>query len=175
MKIATRRWAVGAAFGLIVSVVGISIATEQARADSCSGTTIAHRNADCLTATFSNGRQTLSLTNECSGLGVVKAEVKVINLDPDGPIIYLRGLHDSTPFVSHLNGDATYTNARCCPTSGICAITDCDTADGVINDSSHASHCRLINDTTGQIITGGQITAGTEITDGELVYPSPTE
>ena len=129
----------------------------------------------CLTATFSNGRQTLSLTNECSGLGVVKAEVKVVNLDPDGPIIYLRGLHDSTPFVSHLNGDATYTNARCCPTSGICAITDCDTADGVINDSSHASHCRLINDTTGQIITGGQITAGTEITDGELVYPSPTE
>ena len=30
MKIATRRWAVGAAFGLIVSAVGISIATEQA-------------------------------------------------------------------------------------------------------------------------------------------------
>ena len=176
MKSILMGWVFRAAFGLIVGAVGISIATEQARADSCSGTTIRHGAADCLTAAFSNNRQTLTLTNECSGLGVVNAEIKVVDLGPDGPIIYLRGLLDSTPFISHLRSDdATYTNARCCTTSGICAITDCDTTDGVIDDTSHASHCRLINDTTGQIITGGQIIAGTEITNGVLVYPTATE
>ena len=176
MKSALTRWAFSVAFVLIVSAVGISTTTEQAWADSCTGTTIGHGNADCLTANFSNGRQTLSLTNECSGLGAVTTEIKVVNLGPDGPIIYLRELLDSTPFVSHLRSDdATYTNARCCPTSGVCDITDCDTTDGVINDSRNAAHCRLINDTTGEIILGGQITAGTEITDGVLIYPTTTE
>ena len=176
MKSALTRWAFCAAFGLIVSAVGISLTTEQAWADSCTGTTIGHGNADCLTASFSNGRQTLSLTNECTGLGAVTAEIKVVNLGTDGPIVYLWQLLTSTPFVTHLNSDdATYTNARCCPTSGVCDITDCDTTDGVIDDSSNAAHCRLINDTTGEIILGGQITAGTEITDGVLIYPTATE
>ena len=79
MKSALTRWAFSAAFGLIVSAVGISITSEQAWADSCSGTTIAHRSASCLTVNFSNNRQTLSLRNDCSNLGVVTAEVKVIN------------------------------------------------------------------------------------------------
>ena len=170
MKSALTRWAFSVAFGLIVSAVGISIATEQARADSCSGTTIGHGNADCLTANFSNGRQTLSLTNECSGLGAVTAEIKVINLGPDGPIIYLWELLDSTPFVTHLRSDdATYTNARCCPTSGICDITDCDTTDGVITDSSNAAHCNHVNDTTGAVNT-----QGVEITNGVVTYTPPS-
>lgn len=48
----------------------------QAWAASCSGTTIAHGSADCLAVDYSNNRQSLSLTNECSGLGVVTAQVK---------------------------------------------------------------------------------------------------
>ena len=170
MKSALTRWAFSVAFVLIVSAVGISIATEQARADSCSGTTIGHGNADCLTANFSNGRQTLSLTNECSGLSAVTAEIKVINLGPDGPIIYLWELLNSTPFVTHLRSDdATYTNARCCPTSGICDITDCDTTDGVITDSSNAAHCNHVNDTTGAVNT-----QGVEITNGVVTYTPPS-
>ena len=82
MKSALTRWAFSVACVLIVSAVGISITTEQAWADTCSGTTIGHGNADCLTANFSNGRQTLSLTNECPGLGAVTTEIKVINLGP---------------------------------------------------------------------------------------------
>ena len=171
MKNALTRWAFGAAFGLIVGAVGISITTEQAWAETCSGTTIGHRNADCLTVAYSNNRQTLSLTSECSGLGDVTAEVKIINLGTDGPIIYLWQLIDSTPFVSHLRSDdATFTNARCCSTSGICDITDCDTADGVINDSSNAAHCSHINDTTGVVNTQGN-----EITNGVVTYTPPSD
>ena len=170
MKSALTRWAFGAAFGLIVIAVGISMTTEQAWADSCTGSTIGHGNAGCLTANFSNGRQTLSLTNECAGLGAVTAEIKVINLGPDGPIIYLWELLDSTPFVTHLRSDdATYTNARCCPTSGICDITDCDTTDGVITDSSNAAHCDHVNDTTGAVNT-----QGVEITNGVMTYTPPS-
>ena len=170
MKSALTRWAFGAAFGFIVSAVGISITTEQAWADSCTGTTIRHGSADCLTAAFSNNRQTLSLTSECSGLGVVTAEVKVIDLGTEGPVIYLWTLNNSTPFVTHIsnNSDATYTNARCCPTSGICDITDCDTTDGVINDSSHKTHCSYIDNTT------GVITSGNEITNGQVIHTPPT-
>ena len=46
MKSTLMGWVFRAAFGLIVGAVGISIATEQARADSCSGTTI-RRLPDC--------------------------------------------------------------------------------------------------------------------------------
>ena len=97
MKNALTRWAFGAAFGLIVSAAAISIATEQAWAESCSGTTIRHGSADCLTAVFSNNRQSLSLTNECTGLGLVTAEVKVINFGPEGTHYTLRPLSNSTP------------------------------------------------------------------------------
>ena len=171
MKSSLTRWASRAAFGLVASAVAISITTEQAWADSCSGTTIGHRSADCLTVAYSNNRQTLSLTSECSGLSVVNAEVRIVNLGTDGPIIYLQELRNSTPFVSHLNSDdATYTNARCCTTSGICAITDCDTTDGVINDSSHKTHCDGIDDSTGAVIS-----AGTEITNGVVTYTPPSD
>ena len=170
MKSALMRWAFSVAFVLIVSAVGISTTTEQAWADSCTGTTIGHGNAGCLTANFSNSRQTLSLTNECSGLGAVTAEIKIINLGPDGPIIYLWELLNSTPFVTHLRSDdATYTNARCCPTSGICDITDCDTTYGVITDSSNAAHCNHVNDTTGAVNT-----QGVEITNGVVTYTPPS-
>ena len=170
MKSAITRLAFCAAFGLIVSAVGISMMSEQAWADSCAGTTIGHGSADCLTVAYSNNRQTLSLTNECSGLSDVTAQIKVINLGPDGPIIYLWELLDSTPFITHLRSDdATYTNARCCTTSGICAITDCDTTDGMINDSSNAAHCNHINDTTGMVITQGD-----EITNGVVTHTPPS-
>ena len=170
MKSALTRWAFSVTFVLIVSTVGISTTTQQAWADSCTGTTIGHGNADCLTVNFSNGRQTLSLTNECSGLGAVTAEIKVINLGTDGPIIYLWELLNSTPFVTHLRSDdATYTNARCCPTSGICDITDCDTTDGVITDSRNAAHCNHVNDTTGAVNT-----QGVEITNGVVTYTPPS-
>ena len=170
MKSALTRWAFAAAFGLIVSAVGISITTEQAWADSCTGTTIRHGSAACLTVAYSNNRQTVSLTSECSGLGVVTAEVKVINFGPEGTAIFLEPLSNSTPLVSHLrNTDGTYSNARCCPTSGICDNTDCDTTNGVIDDDNHKTHCRLIDDTTGAVIS-----AGTEITDGVVIYTPPS-
>ena len=137
MKSAITRLAFGAAFGLIVSAVGISMMSEQAWADSCAGTTIGHRNSDCLTAAYSNNRQTLSLTNECSSLGVVTAEVKTHNNGPEGLVTGLIELSNSTPWVyTILREHGIYTNARCCTTSGVCAITDCDTTNGVINDSS---------------------------------------
>ena len=172
MKSALKRWAFGAAFGLIVIAVGISITTEQARADSCTGTTIRHGAADCLTADFQTGRQGLSLTNECSGLGVVTAEIKVINYGSEGTVTSLQALNSSEAVVEIIvnDEDATYRNARCCPTSGICDITDCDTTDGVINDSSHATHCRHIDDTTGAVIH-----AGTEITNGVVTYTPPSD
>ena len=84
MKSALTRWAFSIAFGLIVSAVGIAITTEQARADSCAETSIGHGNADCLTAAFSNNRQTLTLTNECSSLGVVTARSQSSQLWPRG-------------------------------------------------------------------------------------------
>ena len=172
MKSALTRWVFGAAFGLIVIAVGISIATEQARADSCTGTTIRHGAADCLTAVFQTGRQGLSLTNECSGLGVVTAEIKVINYGSEGTVTSLQALNSSEAVIETIvnDEDATYRNARCCPASGICDITDCDTTDGVINDSSHATHCRQIDATTGEVIR-----AGTEITNGELFYTPPSD
>ena len=171
MKNALTRWALGAAFGLIVSAAAISIATEQAWAESCSGTTIRHGSADCLTAVFSNNRQSLSLTNECTGLGLVTAEVKVINFGPEGTHYTLRPLSNSTPLGTTItNGPGTYSNARCCPTSGICGITDCDTTNGVIDNSSHATHCRHIDDTTGAVIR-----AGTEITNGMVTYTPPSD
>ena len=165
------RWAFGVTVGLIASTVGISITTEQARAESCSGTTIGHGSADCLTAVFQTGRQGLSLTNECSGLGVVTAEIKVINYGSEGTVISLQALSSSEAVVEIIanDEDATYRNARCCPTSGICAITDCDTTDGVINDSNHATHCRLIDDSTGAVTR-----TGTEITNGVVTYTPPT-
>ena len=43
MKSALTRWAFSVACVLIVSAVGISITTEQAWADTCSGTTIRSR------------------------------------------------------------------------------------------------------------------------------------
>ncbi len=169
MKSALTKWAFSLVFGLVVSAVGISITTEQARAASCAETSIGHRISDCLTVDYSNNRQTLTLTNECSGLSDVTAEVKIINLGTDGPIIYLQELHYSTPFITHLRSDdATYTNARCCPASGICDITDCDTTDGVIDDTSYKTHCSLIDDTTGALLT-----AGAEIINGVLIYTSP--
>ena len=157
--------------GLIASTVGIGIATEQAWAETCSATTIGHGSSDCLTAVFSNNRQTLSLTNECSGLGVVTAEIKVINYGSEGTVISLQALSSSEAVVETIvnDADATYTNARCCPSSGICAITDCDTTDGVINDSNHAAHCRLIDDSTGAVTR-----TGTEITNGVVTYTPPT-
>ena len=172
MKNALTRWTFGAAFGLIVSAAGISIATEQAWAESCSGTTIAHGSADCLTAVFQTGRQGLSLTNECSGLGVVTAEIRVINYGSEGTVISLQALNSSEAVVEIIanDEDAKYTNARCCPTSGICDITDCDTTNGVIDDSSHATHCRHIDDTTGAVIR-----AGTEITNGVVTYTPPSD
>ena len=172
MKNALTRWAFGAAFGLIVSAAGISITTGQAWAESCSGTTIRHGSADCLTAVFSNNRQTLSLTNECSDLGVVTAEVKVINYGPEGTVVSLQALSTSTAVTESIvnDEDAKYTNARCCPTSGICDNTHCDTTNGVIDDSSHATHCRHIDDTTGAVIR-----AGTEITNGVVTYTPPSD
>ena len=171
MKSALTKWVFGAAVGLIVIAVGISITTEQARADSCAETSIGHRNADCLTAVFQTGRQGLSLTNECSELGVVTAEIKVINYGSEGTVVSLQALSSSEAVTEIImnDEDATYRNARCCPASGICDITDCDTTDGVINDSSHATHCRQIDDTTGSVIR-----AGTEITNGELFYTPPS-
>ena len=172
MKSALTRWAFSVAFGLIVIAVGNSITAEQARADSCTGTTIRHGAADCLTADFQTGRQGLSLTNECSGLGVVTAEIKVINYGSEGTVTSLQALNSSEAVVEIIvnDEDATYRNARCCPTSGICDITDCDTTDGVINDSSHATHCRHIDDTTGAVIH-----AGTEITNGVVTYTPPSD
>ena len=172
MKNDLTRWAFVAAFGLIVSAAGISITTGQAWAESCSGTTIGHRSTDCLTAAFSNNRQSLSLTNECSGLGLVTAEVKVINYGPEGTVVSLQALSTSTAVTESIvnDADAAYTNARCCPTSGICGITDCDTTNGVINDSSHSAHCRLIDDTAGTVIR-----AGTEITNGVVTYTPPSD
>ena len=172
MKSALTRWAFSIAFGLIMSAVGISIAAEQARADSCAETSIGHGNADCLTAAFSNNRQTLTLTNECSSLGVVTAEVKVANYGPEGDVVSLQALSTPAAVTESIvnDADATYTNARCCPASGICDITDCDTTDGVINDLDHADHCRLIDATTGEVIR-----AGTEITNGELFYTPPSD
>ena len=172
MKSALMRWVFGAAFGLIVIAVGISITTGQARADSCSGTTIRHGASDCLTAVFQTGRQGLSLTNECSGLGVVTAEIKVINYGSEGTVTSLQALNSSDAVVEIIanDEDATYRNARCCTTSGICAITDCDTTDGVINDTDHKTHCRLIDDTTGAVIR-----AGTEITNGVVTYTQPSD
>ena len=172
MKNTLTRWICGAAFGLIVGAVGISITTEQARAESCSGTTIGHRSADCLTAVFQTGRQGLSLTSECSGLGVVTAEIRVINYGSEGTVTSLQALNSSEAVVQIIanDEDATYTNARCCTTSGICAITDCDTTDGLINDTDHKTHCRLIDDTTGSVIR-----AGTEITNGAVTYTPPSD
>ena len=171
MKSALTKWVFGAAFGLIVIAVGISITTGQARADSCTGTTIRHGAADCLTAVFQTGRQGLSLTNECSDLGVVTAEIKVINYGSEGTVTSLQALSSSEAVVEIIvnDEDATYRNARCCTTSGICDITDCDTTDGVIDDLSHKTHCRHIDDTTGSVIR-----AGTEITNGEVTYTPPS-
>ena len=171
MRSALTRWAFAAAFGLIVSAVGISITTEQAWADSCSGTTIGHGSADCLTVVFQRGRQGVALTNECSGLGVVTAELKVINYGSEGTVTSLQALSSSETLVEIIanDEDARYTNARCCPTSGICDNTDCDTTNGVIDDDSHKTHCRLIDDTTGAVIR-----AGTEITDGVVTYTPPS-
>ena len=170
MKSAIMRFAFGAAFGLIVVAVGISITTEQARAESCSGTTIGHRNSACLTAAYSNNRQTLSLTNECSSLGVVTAEVKTHNNGPEGLVTGLIELSNSTPWVyTILREHGIYTNARCCTTSGVCAITDCDTTNGVIDDSSHKTHCSDIDNTTGAVIT-----AGNEITNGVVTHTPPS-
>ena len=42
MKSAITRRVFNAAFGLIVSAVGVSITTEQSWAEACSGTTIRH-------------------------------------------------------------------------------------------------------------------------------------
>ena len=114
----------------------------------------------------------MSLTNECSGLGVVTAEIKVINYGSEGTVISLQALSSSEAVVEIIanDEDATYRNARCCTTSGICAITDCDTTDGVINDMSHKTHCRLIDDTTGVVIT-----QGVEITNGEVTLTPPSD
>ena len=170
MKSVLMRWVFGAAFGLIVSAVGILITTEQAWAASCSGTTIGHGSADCLTVSYSNNRQSVSLTSECSGLGVVTVETKTVN-STDGTVFSLHPLSNSTPLgLSIHNSVAIFSNARCCPTSGICAITDCDTTDGVINDSSHQTHCRHIDDTTGTVTS-----TGTEITNGVVTYTPPSD
>ena len=138
--------------------------------DSCSGTTIAHSSADCLKATFSNNNTTLALENECtysgnSVLGKVNAEVKISNwaLDqPDGSVktgtlVYTRTLTTGTSVSSSISGgtgDSQFIAARCCPAAGICQKTDCDTTNGVIDDTNHSSHCYLVNDTTGKVVSG---------------------
>ena len=167
MKSILMRWTFGAVFGLVVSAVGISIPTERAWADTCSGTTIAHGSADCLTASFTHNRRTMTLTNECAAIGVVSAEVRVQHPGDAEPTAGLREVHSPSTITTTLlvnNPGSTYTNARCCPTSGICAITDCDTTDGVIDDTNHKEHCTYIHNQTGAITRPGN-----EITDGELV------
>ena len=171
MKSALTKWVFGIAFGLIVIAVGISITTDQTWADSCTGTTIRHGAADCLDADFRESKRTLFLTNECPDLGVVTAEVKVINYGSEGTVFSLQALSTSETLIETIvnDDDAIYTNARCCPTSGICDITDCDTTDGVINDTSHTTHCRLIDDSTGRIIRAAG--EGAEITNGTVTFP----
>ncbi len=68
------------------------------------------------------------------------------------------------------DADATYSNTRCCPDSGICAITYRDTTGGVINNLDNADHCHFIDATTGSVIN-----AGDEITNGELFYTPPSD
>ena len=48
--------------------------------------------------------------------------------------------------------------------------TDCDTTDGMIDDMSHKTHCRHIDDTIGSVIR-----AGTEITEGVVTYTQPSD
>ena len=170
MRSAFTKWTLGVAVGLFTGAVAIAMTTEQAWADSCSGATIAHSSADCLTAVISNGSQTLSLTNACSNLGVVAVEVKTIDEGGEGTVVSLQVLFTASTVTESTGSasDATYTNARCCPASGICAITDCDTTDGVINDYDHADHCHHIDATTGAVFT-----AGNEITHGVLTYTPP--
>ena len=117
-------------------------------------------------------RQTLTLTNECSNLGVGTAEVKVINYEADGDFVSLRELSTAEAETETIVGDAdaTYSNARCCPDSGFCAITYCDTTGGVINNLDNADHCHFIDATTGSVIN-----AGDEITNGELFYTPPSD
>ena len=80
MMNALAKWTFGVTAGLLAIAVAIAMTTEQAWADSCSGTTIGHGNADCLTVAYANSRQTLTLTSECSGLSDVTAQVRIINL-----------------------------------------------------------------------------------------------
>ena len=169
MKSALTKWTFGVTVGLIMVAAGIAITTEPSWADSCSGTTIGHRNADCLTATYTNNSETLTLTNECSSLGIVTAELRARHNGPIGIFTVLRTLPDSTPLEYTISpSDGRHLYQRCCTTSGICAITDCDTTDGAIIDTSHKTHCTHINDTTGVVNT-----AGTEITNGVVTYTPP--
>ena len=155
-----------------------------ANIDECSVTTVNHTSADCLTADITNNGLHLSVANACtltgsSGvLGKVVAEVSVSNWNLDQPgggtvngtLVYLRTLTTSTPFGSSIrnSSDSEYIGVGCCPADGICANTDCDTTDGVINDSAHASHCYLINDDG----TLGTVYSDTEILNGQLVNAS---
>ena len=115
----------------------------------------------------------MSLTNECSDLGVVAVEVKIQHPGDADPVGGLHTLTNATTLITTLavnDPGSTYTNARCCPDSGICAITDCDTTDGVINDMSHKTHCTEIHDFNGDVQR-----PGTEITNGVVTFTPPTE
>ena len=167
------KWTFGVTAGFLAGAVAIAMTTGPAWADSCSGASIAHGNADCLTVAYSNGRQTLFLTNACPDLGVVTAAVKVINYGGEGTAWSLQALSTSETLIETIvnDDDATYSNARCCPASGVCAITDCDTTDGVIDDMGHKTHCRLIDDSTGSL-NALYLERGAEITNGVVTYPS---
>lgn len=170
------------ALAAILFGVAAGLFSEQSWAeDKCPGSTIGHRNADCLKATLSNNSKTLALENECTYLGnrvlgKVVVEVRVSNwpLDqPDGSVktgtlYYTKSLTTGTSQSASVgggDGDSQFIAARCCPASGICMKTDCDTTNGVIDDTSHSSHCNLINDSTGRVVSGVR-----DIANGIVTY-----
>ena len=145
--------------------------------EKCPGTTIAPASADCLKATREHTNTTLTVENECvyeggRVLGKVAVEVMISNwetVQPDGTTaasdhVYIKTLTTNQPDTTSLDGSkgpSSFVAARCCPDLGICQKTDCDTTNGVIDDTEHKSHCYLIDDDTGRVVDGVE-----EIEDG---------